>query len=332
MFDPRERRGLGKFFYSAIKLFVAIALVFAFGHLVIAHLERTTGTFLAQNTTTDLRVTAVEEALVRTEGVRVLGHIEREKGTSAKAPPVVGAHSYIVADIDSGRVFAEKNADNIRPIASLTKLITALVADDNTNPTLTVQENATTVGGNSADLLAGEMLPLSDLLSPLLLESANDAAATIASHYGETAFQKMMNEGARSAGMTNSRFVEPSGLSQRNVSTARDILRLATHIRREKPSLFEITRQNRREVQTLTATGAERSFVSRNILELRTIEGFAGGKSGFTSAAGKTLLTLFDLRSPSGETHTVAIIVLGSHNSTRDTLSLLSWFRNFSGE
>jgi D-alanyl-D-alanine carboxypeptidase len=329
MFDPIESKELGNFFRSAIKFFVAVVALFILAHVIIARLPHTTDVFLTQHAAGDLRA-AAQGAFVVVEDVRVLGHKEEESVPAETPPPPVSAHAYIVADADSGQVFAEKNADNIRPVASLSKLVTALAASSE-NPTIIVHERATRASGNGAGLIVGELLPLETLLYPLLLESANDAAYALAFHYGDASFRSMMNRSANNANMTRSRFVEPSGLSQDNVSTARDLLRLVTHIRKERPFIFEITTRDRKEVQSFTAEGAEkRSFVSRNILELRAMEGFAGGKSGFTSAAGKTLLTLFDVTRPHGETQTVAIIVLGANDSTRDTLSLFSWFRNFS--
>jgi D-alanyl-D-alanine carboxypeptidase len=95
-----------------------------------------------------------------------------------------------------------------------------------------------------------------------------------------------------------------------------------------KGSFLTLLRLRKKTVESILPTGVTKSVRYKNIHQLRDIEGFAGGKNGFTSAAGKTLLSLFTSKNESGEEETIVIIVLGSEDGTRDSLSLLSWLKS----
>lgn len=238
--------------------------------------------------------------------------------------PNVSAASYVVADIDSGQIYAQKNADESRPIASLTKLMTALIANDTIHydREIVVTERAASAYGNMAEFSAGERMSVTDLMYPMLLYSANDAAISIGDYFGEGYFSSLMNNQARALGMTKSRFVEPSGLSAENVSSAKDVFKLAQYIHQRKNFILDLTRTESKTIHTNFG-----SHTFKNIHQLRNIEGYLGGKNGFINASGKTLLTLLETTDKNGNLRTVAIVVLGSDDSASDTLSLLSWLK-----
>lgn len=240
------------------------------------------------------------------------------------ALPYTSAPSYLVADIESGQIYAEKNADSVRPIASITKLMTALIANDTIHydRQIAVTGKAANSYGNLANFREGERLSITDIMYPMLLYSANDAAIAVGDYFGESYFQTLMNRQARALGMSNTSFVEPSGLSAENVSTAKDIFKLAQYIHQRKSFILDVTRTESKTVNTSLAT-----HTFQNIHQLRHIEGYAGGKNGFISASGKTLLTLFEIPDEEGKVRTIAIVVLGSEDSASDSLGLLSWLK-----
>ncbi len=201
-------------------------------------------------------------------------------GTSAAAA--------ILMDGNTGRVLYNQNADEPRPIASITKLMTALVAVE-THPDLqevvTIRPEYTRAEGSSIYLKQDETVTLETLLYGLLLESGNDAALAIAGFCGgdvET-FVGWMNERAGSIGMRNTHFCNPNGLhDEEHYSSASDMAKLAQACLRND-ALRPI-------MSTKTVTLGTRTFTNHNKLLWR-YEGCIGMKTGFTEAAGRTLVS-----------------------------------------
>ncbi len=196
------------------------------------------------------------------------------------------ATSAILVDVDSGRVLYEQNADARMLIASTTKIMTALVAirEGNLTDTVKVSREAAYTEGSSMYLQEGEELTLEELLYGLLLCSGNDAAVAIAEHVGgEKAFVKRMNETAAELGMTATSFANPNGLdAETHYSTARDMAKLACAAV-ENATLLRIA-------STKTATVAGRTMTNHNKL-LSSVDGCLGLKTGYTKAAGRTLVS-----------------------------------------
>ena len=200
--------------------------------------------------------------------------------------------SSILMDMDSGRVLYEKNADQERLIASITKIMTAVVALENANinDTVTVGKEILTMYGSNIYIEVGEKLTLKDLLYGLLMRSGNDAAITIANYISkdETAFVKLMNKKAEELGMTNTFFANCHGLDDdtKNYSTARDMAILSSYAYKNN-NYRKITKT----VKYQTASNLK-SYVWHNRNKLLTQYEYAtGGKNGYTPAAGRTLVT-----------------------------------------
>lgn len=190
-------------------------------------------------------------------------------------------------DADSGRVLYEQNADARMLIASTTKIMTALVAirEGDLADVVTVKREATLTEGSSMYLKEGEQLTLETLLYGLMLCSGNDAAVAIADHVGgsQAGFVKLMNETARELGMDSSSFANPNGLDDENhYSTARDMAVLA-RAAMENETLVRI-------VSTRTVTIGGRTMTNHNKL-LAYMDGCIGLKTGYTRAAGRTLVS-----------------------------------------
>lgn len=197
------------------------------------------------------------------------------------------AASAILVDADSGRVLYEQNADAKMLIASTTKILTALVAirEGDLNQVVTVKREATLTEGSSMYLKEGEQLTLETLLYGLLLCSGNDAAVAIADAVGgsQAGFVKLMNETARELGMEHSSFANPNGLDDEDhYSTARDMAKLACAAVNNETLM--------RIASTRTVTIGGRTMTNHNKL-LSYMDGCIGLKTGYTKAAGRTLVS-----------------------------------------
>jgi D-alanyl-D-alanine carboxypeptidase len=236
--------------------------------------------------------------------------------------PKVTALSYLVADLDTGDIILEKNMELERPIASLTKLMTALVSLEVVNQfsETTVSKRAAGTYGDQGNLYAGERVMVRDLLYPLLLESSNDAAEAIAEVQGRDYFMKSMNDKAKSIGLDQTNFDDASGLSQHNTSTAHDLFELTRYIHKYKRYILDVTERQSQVV-------GDRTW--RNISRFKNDEGYMGGKNGYTDEAMHTLITTFELPLAEFEDRNVSIILLGSQNKEEDARALLSYVNQY---
>ena len=197
----------------------------------------------------------------------------------------VSAAAAVLMDADSGRLLYEKNGEKRMLIASTTKLMTALVALEQGG----LQQEITVTGGHMAErssmyLRPGEKLTLETLLYGLLLSSGNDAALAVTECMGGAVpFVARMNEKAAELGMENTHFANPNGLDdEAHYSTAEDMAKLAAAAM-DDPVL-------RRVASTRTARIGGRTLTNHNKL-LSRVEGCVGLKTGYTRAAGRTLVS-----------------------------------------
>jgi D-alanyl-D-alanine carboxypeptidase (penicillin-binding protein 5/6) len=202
---------------------------------------------------------------------------------AASPPPPVDAGAVLVGNGATGDLlYGERGARKL-PIASITKLATALVVLEHARPddVVSVHPGAVGIGGSTVGLHAGEQLTVRDLLTALLVQSANDAAYALAYHVagGVPAFVELMNAKARELGLRDTRFARPDGLDAAgHYSSARDVFKLA-RVAMHKPVVREIAR-----IRTTTIAGG-RTLRSWNDL-LFSYPGTIGVKTGHTSEAG----------------------------------------------
>jgi D-alanyl-D-alanine carboxypeptidase (penicillin-binding protein 5/6) len=203
---------------------------------------------------------------------------------AAAATPDVDARAYLVMDASTGEVLLARRAHDRVPIASITKLMTALVTLDRVTPkqVVTVDRDATGVAGSTIRLRTGERLAVRDLLAAALIQSANDAAVALAEHVGggeSLPFVALMNRRARELGLRETQFVRPDGLDPAgHYSSAWDVTRLRQAAMRE-PLIRRLVRQ-----QSATISGG-RTLHTWNDL-LGEFPGTFGVKTGHTSGAG----------------------------------------------
>lgn len=226
--------------------------------------------------------------------------------------PSVSAASWAVYDATMGRFLASSAGDEVRRMASTTKIMTALVALENfdldTEVTVTREMLAE---GSSMYLKLGETLALRDLLYGLMLMSGNDAALAVAS-LAEGSFVELMNERAKSLGLANTAFANPNGLdADGHHTTAKELALLAAEAL--KNDTF------REIVSTASGTFAGRSMTNHNKL-LRRVDGCIGVKTGYTSGAGRCLVSAFERGG-----RRIVITTLYAPNDWSDHEALCEW-------
>jgi len=225
---------------------------------------------------------------------------------------VVTAKSVLVLDSDSNAVIYERNADEQRPIASITKLFTAYTAlrsKDIDTPVLIEWQDYSTEG-SAGSLKLGETYTLRDLLFPLLLSSSNDAGTAIERKLGYSTFQSSLKETYADAGLSYTALHDGTGLSSNDVSTARDLATFLTYLRTKEPHILDIT--------TLRSYGGNyRGWINND--PGRSFESFRGGKHGYTTEAGRTFAGFFTTEH--GE---YTVVLLGSTDLLGDLDTILN--------
>jgi D-alanyl-D-alanine carboxypeptidase (penicillin-binding protein 5/6) len=243
----------------------------------------------------------------------------------------LSARSAIVVDVESGQVLYAKAPDTRRFPASVTKIMTALLALERGDPNavVVVTARAAAVGESSAHLVAGDRVTLHDLLVAALLPSANDAATAIAEHIGGSVegFVALMDARARELGMTETHFENPSGLHDpRHVTSARDLARLAC-VALKVPAFRELVALPEAEVTRQPAGGKpprKEKFENVNRL-LQPKSGHYwpladGVKTGYTRHAGRCLVA-----SAAQDGWQLLCVVLGCEDSWLDARNELAW-------
>ncbi|HEY4513133.1 MAG TPA: CapA family protein [Candidatus Paceibacterota bacterium] len=235
--------------------------------------------------------------------------------------PKLSAKAYIVGDLNTGEVILSKSQDERFPLASVSKLMTALVATEIRTPfdTAQVSKSVVATNGTNGELRAGEKIKTADLLYPLLLESSNDAAEALAEHFGRDSFVGKMNEAAKQLKMTGTSYEDPSGLSVNNKSTVSDMFKLTGYLAKQKPDLLKIT--------TLRSHTIKKQHSWSNISQFLGHDEYTGGKSGYTDPAKQTVVSVFNL--PLGETGSrpIGIALLQSSDRKKDVETILKYLK-----
>ncbi len=238
-------------------------------------------------------------------------------------PPVIIGESAIVIDADSGRVLYAKNADQLRPVASTQKIITALCVLDagDIDKPVTITASDSSCEPTKLGLKPGEVYSRRELLKVLMIKSANDVARALARDVGGTQenFAAMMNQKAASLGMRNSNFMNPHGLTEEGqYSTARDMV-IAGRAAYRNPLIRSYTATE--AFQFRFNDGKMRLIENTNKL-LKTTTYCNGLKTGTTNASGRCLVCSGSL---DGRSTIAVVLKSNTANIWKDSASLLSW-------
>ena len=227
----------------------------------------------------------------------------------------ISASAYAVIDLDRNALLIEKNSEQLLPIASVTKLVTAVVAKKLLNEDLyvTMSDKILSTYGNEAKFRIGEKLRVSELFYPLLMVSSNDSSEALAQSYskGRINFMKEMNNWVNSIGAYRTYFADPSGLSVKNVSTTKDLSIIVKWILVNEPEIFDIT---------LLKSKTTRTHTWINPTHFLNLTSYAGGKNGYTPEANRTSVALFKLGK---QNRLYGVILLDSAARDSDILDLL---------
>jgi D-alanyl-D-alanine carboxypeptidase len=221
------------------------------------------------------------------------------------------AKAVLVSDLDNDADFIIYNINQRWPLASITKLMTAVLAleEIGQEKEAVVSETAVATEGEAGKLETGQLYKIEDLIKIMLVTSSNDAAVALAEFYvfGQKNFVKMMNKKAVDLGMTQTVFFDPVGLSSLNQSTASDIRKLIKYIDKTHTEIFAYSRET-------------------NFGELKNINPFAGqadflgGKTGYLDEAKENLVSLFSVNE-----QRILVILLGADDRFNQTRELLSY-------
>ena len=233
----------------------------------------------------------------------------------------VSARSYLVADVSNNTILAANEIDKELPIASVVKLMTAVVAAEKLSLDSRVRiASETFVTSLIPRLSETSTVSMYSLMQLLLIESSNEAAETIAGEYGREEFMGEMNAKARQLGMLSTNFYDPSGLSPDNISTAEDLYKLIEYIQEDKKFILNITAN--RKSDNIYLGDEFKDMINFN--EVVDMDNFIGGKVGETNAALQTSVSLHQVEID-GRNRTIAVIVLGSCDRSGDVEKLLEF-------
>jgi serine-type D-Ala-D-Ala carboxypeptidase (penicillin-binding protein 5/6) len=238
--------------------------------------------------------------------------------------PVVSARAALAIDLNSGKILFTKNADKKLPIASLTKLMSAIIAQENFAPTeiVTISAQAAKQPPSKIWLQQGEKITVKNLLAGLLIESGNDVAFALAEHAGGVEiFVDKMNAKAAILGLKNTHFQNPIGFDDsENYSTAREIALLAEYFW-QKEELRKIVGKKYLLVHSANGKIAH-PLVSTNQL-FNSFLNIRGLKTGSTKEAGECFAGVARINN-----YEILAIVLDSPNRFQEVKEILNWTKN----
>lgn len=264
-------------------------------------------------------------------GILLLGVFAMPVPATAAAPLNLGSSAALVMDEKSGEVLFGKNADSILPIASITKVMTAMVVLDarlDPNEPLTVtNDDVDWLRGSHSKLAVGVTLTRDEMLKLALMASENRASHALSRHFpgGTPAFVQAMNNKAQALGLQGTRYADPTGLSSTNVSTAEDLGKLvrAAHEYAEIRDYSTMTNFN------VTANGRPLAFRNTNALVMSPDWEIGLSKTGFINEAGRCLVMQTKLAG-----RAVVIVLLdswGRYTRTADAARIRKWMEVAAG-
>lgn len=238
-------------------------------------------------TATSITSWGLEKEITETASSNTKEIVEEE---AEEAEPQINSRIALIYDRTSGKIMYEKNGNKQTPMASTTKIMTAIVVLENANlkDVVTIDSKAAGMGGSRLGLKKNDKITVNDLLYGLMLRSGNDAAVALANYVGGSieGFAEMMNAKAKEMGLTNSHFVVPHGLdNEGHYTTAYELAKMADYaLQIEKFKEIVSTYS-----ATITINGYPKAINNTNKL-LGSVAGVYGVKTGFTNGAGRCLV------------------------------------------
>lgn len=234
----------------------------------------------------------------------------------------ITAEAALIADLDTGEVLLNKDMGKPLPVASLTKLMTGVVVSELVYLERTISIVSWMLGDviQSYPFKAGDTYSAIDLLYPLLMESSNGAAEALSGFLGEKEFVNQMNGKAKALNMEDTKWADASGVSEENISTLKDLARLAKYILDKRKFLFDITTGKPMDAFSVSALSNITNFN-----EFASSSGIVGMKNGETKAAKQSILSVWKFKLPDGTERNFLVGLLRSDERTKETNLLLNW-------
>lgn len=252
--------------------------------------------------------------------------------------PDLSAQIVLLADIDTNFVFYQKMADFRRPIASVSKMMSAIITKEYipSEKQIEILPKFMSIEGDRHTFMKpGEFISAIDLQKMMLLSSSNKAAVALTTALPKNEFVRSMNEKAAKLGMLDSNFVEPTGLSMANQSTALDLQKLMKYILNNHPEIISLTQETEVKISSdYQGESSERKIININRLSGEYLSFFRdlnitylGGKTGFTDEAKETYAGVFSFPDKKDMTKSrrILVIVLFSDSRYNDIEKLLRW-------
>ena len=242
--------------------------------------------------------------------------------------PTINSRAYVVIDRKSNTILIGKNENQKKKMASTTKIMTALVVIEHCtlSDTVEISKKSASTGGSRLGLKTGDKITVYDLLYGLMMRSGNDAAVALAEHVASSInnFANLMNEKAKTLGLTNTHFVTPHGLDEdEHYTTAYELAILSNYAMNNEIFAKIVGTKN----YTITINGYSKNISNTNEL-LGNLTGVYGVKTGFTNGANRCLVTACKRNNMD-----IICVVLGADTKrfrTQDSIKLIEYaFKNF---
>jgi serine-type D-Ala-D-Ala carboxypeptidase (penicillin-binding protein 5/6) len=237
--------------------------------------------------------------------------------------PDISAKAFLIGDIETGQIIASRKKDAQMSIASISKLMTALVADETLQlkDETVISKTAVNTYGQQGGMRIGATYTIEELFYPLLLSSSNDAAEAIAEHKNRYTFLLDMNAKAKELELTQTTFEDASGLSPNNKSSAKDLFTLTSYLNKYRRYILDISMEKSHK---------ERGVTWYSNSPFRNYKNYHGGKNGYTDEAGKTNIAIFKLPLEGEDAfREIAIIVLRSRDTVADTRAITTYLNKY---
>lgn len=233
----------------------------------------------------------------------------------------IDSPSYLAVDLLSDSVVLKKDSDRSYPIASVTKLMTAVIVLENIDPDqkITLTEEMLKPLGYSPAIFPGLSINAENLMKASLIQSVNDASESLTHFLAEKNFLALMNQKAKELGMKNTIFFDAHGLNPDNRSAAEDLVKLLSYIYKNHPEILTVTKDN--NFWLPDPKGKLLKF--RNVNNFYPLANFIGGKTGYLVEARQTLASIFNVNEKP-----IAIVVLYSKNRQADVFAILRKIEN----
>lgn len=251
-----------------------------------------------------------------------------ETSTNTSSIPDINSKAAIVIDRSTRTILYGKNEQEIRKMASTTKIMTAIVVIENANlyDTVTISKKAANTGGSALGIREGDKITICDLLYGLLLKSGNDTAVALAENVGGSieGFAEMMNKKAQELQLNNTNFVTPHGLDNDSHYTTAYELAILTNYALNNQTFYNLVSS---KSYTITINGTPKTISNTNEL-LGNLNGVYGVKTGFTNGANRCLVTACKR-----DNMDIICVVLGADTKkfrTQDSIKLIEYvFKNY---